>query len=176
MMVTSILLNFRQEINISFLAPFKLILGDDWDMIYNPFDLEEIMITKIDHIAIAVKNLDAEIKKYKEVLGFHFLGTEVVEEQKVRVAKFDISGVHIELLEPTADDSPISAFLEKRGGGIHHISYQVDDINRQIKELEDNNIMMLNDKPRKGSDNAWIAFAHPKCFSGVLVELTQEGV
>lgn len=144
-------------------------------MIKNHLVVEETMIKKIDHIAIAVKNLDDEICKYRDILGFKFLGTEVVEEQKVKVAKFDINGVHIELLEPTADDSPISAFLEKRGGGIHHISFHVDDINRQIEELERKNIQMLNNKPRKGSGNTWIAFAHPRSFSGVLVELTQEG-
>lgn len=133
------------------------------------------MITKIDHIAIAVKDLDTEIKKYKEVLGFDFLGTAVVKEQKVRVALFDISGVHIELLEPISDDSPISSFLQKRGGGIHHISYQVDDINEQIKEFTRQNLMMIDSEPKKGTSNARIAFVNPSSFSGVLVELKQVG-
>jgi len=145
-------------------------------MIYNQLILEEIMINKIDHIAIAVKNLEDEIKKYKDVLGFKFLGIEVVEEQKVKVALFDVNGVHIELLEPISEDSPISTFLEKRGGGIHHISYQVENINQQIKAFASQNVKMLDTEPKRGADNAWIAFAHPSSFSGVLVELKQRGV
>ena len=132
------------------------------------------MIKKIDHIAIAVKNLEEEIARYRDVLGFKFLGTEVVEEQKVKVAFFEIGNVFIELTSPTSDDSPISKFIEKRGGGIHHIAYETDDILKEIPALEDKGVIMLNKEPKKGAHDAKIAFAHPKSFAGVLVELKEK--
>ena len=133
------------------------------------------MIQKIDHIAIAVTDLESEIKRYRDVLGLEFLGTEEVPEQKVRVAMFNVDGVHIELLEPLNAESPISAFLEKKGGGIHHIAFQVDDIRKQIDSLKEQGVRMLNAEPRPGAHGTRIAFAHPKSLSGVLVELTQKG-
>ena len=91
------------------------------------------MIRKIDHIAVAVKDLDREIEKYRDVLGLELVGIETVPEQKVRVAVFRVGEVAIELLEPVAEDSPISSFLEKRGGGIHHIALEVEDLIRSRK-------------------------------------------
>ena len=132
------------------------------------------MIKKIDHIAIAVKNLDEEIGRYKNVMGFEYIGTEVVEEQKVKVAFFKIGDVYIELTSPTSEDSPISKFIEKRGGGIHHIAYETDNILKQIEDFETKEVAMLNREPKKGARNAKIAFAHPKSFSGVLVELKEK--
>ncbi len=132
------------------------------------------MIKKIDHIAIAVKDLNAEIERYRDVLGFKFLGTEVVEEQKVEVAFFDVGGVYIELTSPTSEDSPISKFIEKRGGGIHHISYETDNIKAEIADFESKGVTMLNREPKKGAHDAKIAFSHPKSFSGVLVELKEK--
>ena len=133
------------------------------------------MIKKIDHIAIAVSDLDAEIKKYKDVLGLEFHGTEVVDDQKVKVAFFSVGDVHIELTAPTQDDSPIKKFLDKKGSGIHHIAYEVDDIEAQIKDFQEKEIRMINKEPRIGAGNAKIAFAHPKSFSGVLIELKEKG-
>ena len=133
------------------------------------------MIKKIDHIAIAVKNLAEEIIRYRDVLGLEFLGTEVVAEQKVTVAFFKVGDVFIELLEPLSADSPISAFIEKKGGGLHHLSLEVDDIQAAIRRLQEKNVQMLDREPRKGAHNARIAFAHPKSFSGVLYELKQKG-
>jgi len=133
------------------------------------------MIKKIDHIAIAVKNLAEEIVRYRDVLGLEYLGQEVVAEQKVTVAFFKVNDVFIELLEPTGPDSPISAFIEKKGGGLHHLSLEVDDIRDAIRRLQEKNVQMLNTEPRKGAHNAQIAFAHPKSFSGVLYELKQQG-
>ncbi len=133
------------------------------------------MVKKIDHIAIAVADLDAEIERYKNLLGFEFLGTEVVEEQKVKVAFFNVGGVYIELTSPIADDSPISKFIEKKGAGIHHVAYEVDSIVAAIAELKSKGVQMLNDEPRKGAHGAQIAFAHPKSFGGVLIELKQKG-
>lgn len=133
------------------------------------------MIKKIDHIAIAVKNLAEEIIRYRDVLGLEYLGSETVAEQKVNVAFFRVGGVFIELLEPTGPDSPISAFIEKKGGGLHHLALAVDDIQGAIKDLQGKNVQMLDSQPRAGAHHAQIAFAHPKSFSGVLFELKQQG-
>lgn len=133
------------------------------------------MIKKIDHIAIAVQNLQEEIARYRDVLGLEFLGTEVVPEQKVTVAFFQVGDVRIELLEPLSPDSPISAFIEKKGGGLHHLSLEVDDIEAAICRLQEKEVRMIDREPRAGAHNARIAFAHPKSFSGVLYELQQKG-
>jgi methylmalonyl-CoA/ethylmalonyl-CoA epimerase len=133
------------------------------------------MIKKIDHIAIAVKNLAEEIVRYRDVLGLEFLGSEIVAEQKVTVAFFKINDVLIELLEPLSADSPISAFIEKKGGGLHHLALEVDDIRSAIRHLQEKNVQMLDSEPKKGAHGARIAFAHPKSFSGVLYELKQKG-
>ncbi len=133
------------------------------------------MIKKIDHIAIAVSDLNKEIEVYKNIPGFEFSGTEVVEEQKVTVAFFKVGDIFIELLEPLSDDSPISKFIEKRGGGLHHIAYEVDDIKNEITSLEEKGIRMLDKEPRVGAHKAQIAFANPKDFSGVLTELKEKG-
>lgn len=133
------------------------------------------MIKKIDHVAIAVKDLKEEIVRYRDVLGLEFLGTEVVPEQKVTVAFFKVGDVRIELLEPLSPDSPISAFIEKKGGGLHHLALEVDDIGADIRQLQEKNVQMLDREPRKGAHNAHIAFVHPKSFSGVLYELQQKG-
>ena len=132
------------------------------------------MIKKIDHIAIAVNDLDAEIKRYRDILGLEFLGTEIVDEQKVKVAFFKIGDVHIELTAATAEDSPVGKFLTKNGGGIHHIAYEVDDIESEIKNFEEKGIQMISKKPGRGAGSSKIAFAHPKSFSGVLVELKEK--
>ncbi|HUU05320.1 MAG TPA: methylmalonyl-CoA epimerase [Patescibacteria group bacterium] len=132
------------------------------------------MINKIDHIAIAVKDLAEEITRYRNVLGLEYLGSEVVTEQKVTVAIFKINDVFIELLEPTGPDSPISAFIEKKGGGLHHLALEVDDIKAAIKRLQEKNVQMLDAEPKIGAHNSRIAFAHPKSFSGVLYELKQK--
>lgn len=133
------------------------------------------MIKKLDHIAIAVKNLEEEIARYRDVLGLEFLGTEVVPEQKVTVAFFRVGEVLIELLEPLSADSPISAFIEKKGGGLHHLALEVDDIQDAIRRLQEKNVQMLDREPRCGAHHARIAFAHPRSFSGVLYELKQKG-
>lgn len=132
------------------------------------------MIKKINHIAIAVKDLDSEIERYKNVLGLEFHGTEVVEEQKVKTAFFEAGDVHIELLQPTSEDSPISKFIEKKGTGIHHIAFDVDSVKEKITEMEGKEVRMLDKEPRNGANNTKIAFAHPKSFGGVLVEFTEK--
>lgn len=131
------------------------------------------MIEKINHIAIAVRSLQEHIPFYKDVLNLEYRGTEVVEDQKVRLAVFRVGEVQIELLEPTEPDSPISTFIEKRGEGMHHISYQVDDIEGQIAELKKKQVRMIDDEPRSGGHGSRIAFLHPRSSAKVLTELTQ---
>jgi methylmalonyl-CoA/ethylmalonyl-CoA epimerase len=133
------------------------------------------MIKKLDHIAIAVKNLAEETVRYRDVLGLEYLGSETVVAQKVNVAFFRIGDVSIELLEPTGPDSPISAFLEKKGGGLHHLAVEVDDLKAEIGRLQEKSVQLLDKEPRNGAHHSLIAFAHPKSFSGVLFELTQKG-
>ncbi|MEI6613720.1 MAG: methylmalonyl-CoA epimerase [Chrysiogenales bacterium] len=133
------------------------------------------MIKKIDHIAIAVKNLAEEITRYRDVLGLEYLGSEKVAEQKVNVAFFKINDVLIELLEPTGPDSPVSAFIEKKGGGLHHLALEVDNLQATIRRLQEKNVQMLNSEPKSGAHHSQIAFVHPKSFSGVLFELKQQG-
>lgn len=133
------------------------------------------MLKKIDHISIAVRDLEEEIKRYRDILGLEFIGTETVEDQKVRVAFFKIGDVNIELTAPTADDSPVAKFLSKRGSGIHHIALETDNLKVQLEELEKNGVRLIDKEPRKGAHDSLIAFAHPKSFSGVLMELTEKG-
>jgi len=133
------------------------------------------VIQKIDHIAIAVSRLDDAIALYRDVLRLEYLGQEEIVDQKVRVAFFRIGESRIELLEPLGADSPIAAFLEKRGGGIHHVSMQVDDIGTQITELESRGIRMIDGQPRRGAHQTMIAFAHPRSFANTLIEFTQPG-
>jgi methylmalonyl-CoA/ethylmalonyl-CoA epimerase len=131
------------------------------------------LIEKINHIAIAVRSLEEHIPFYRDVLNLEFRGTAIMKDQKVRLAAFRVGEVQIELLEPTEADSTIAAFIEKRGEGMHHISYQVDDIEEQIAELKQKQIRMIDEKPRSGAHGSRIAFLHPKSSAKVLTELTQ---
>jgi methylmalonyl-CoA/ethylmalonyl-CoA epimerase len=133
------------------------------------------MIEKINHIAIAVRSLEEHVPFYRDILGLEYRGTEVVEDQKVRLAVFGVGEAQIELLEPTTVDSPIAAFIEKRGEGMHHISYQVDDIEKQIADLKKKQVRMIDETPRGGAHQSRIAFIHPKSSAKVLTELTQLG-
>jgi methylmalonyl-CoA/ethylmalonyl-CoA epimerase len=128
----------------------------------------------IDHIGIAVNNLSQVIEIYKNILGFEYLGEEIVKDQGVKIAKFDCNGVHLEFLEPISDDSPIKKFLETKGQGIHHIAYKCDNIIEKIELLKQKGIKMINDTPKEGSNNTKIAFLHPKSAI-VLTELVQGG-
>jgi methylmalonyl-CoA/ethylmalonyl-CoA epimerase len=132
------------------------------------------MIKKIDHISIAVENLDEEIKRYRDVLGMEYHGTEEVKDQKVKVAFFEVGNVHIELTAATEEDSPVGKFIAKRGPGIHHIAYEVDDLQAQLKDFEAKGVQLIDKEPRIGAGGAKIAFAHPKSFPGVLVELKEK--
>ena len=131
------------------------------------------MVKKVDHIGIAVKNLEETLKFYEEVLGIKSVGTEIVEEQKVKVAFLPIGDTEIELLETTEEDGPIAKFIEKRGEGIQHIAYKVDNIEKAIEELKAKGVRMIDERPRYGAGGARIAFLHPKSTFGVLIELCE---
>jgi methylmalonyl-CoA/ethylmalonyl-CoA epimerase len=131
------------------------------------------MITQINHIGIAVSSLDAQIAWYRDVLKLEFKGTQEIPDQKVRVAIFQVAGVKIELLEPTAPDSPIAKFIAKKGAGMHHLALQTDDILSEISRLKEHGQEMIDDSPRNGAHQSMIAFIHPKSSGKILTELCQ---
>lgn len=128
---------------------------------------------KVDHIGIAVNNIEEAAKVYTEVLGLELQGIEVVEEQKVRVAFLPVGDTEIELLESTSPDGPIAKFIEKNGEGVQHIAFKVDNIEEAIKEMQEKGMKMIDEKPRYGAGGAKIAFMHPKSTNRVLVELSE---
>jgi methylmalonyl-CoA/ethylmalonyl-CoA epimerase len=129
---------------------------------------------RIDHVAIAVENLDEAIQVYSKFFGKNPDAIEVVEEQKVRVAVYRLGDARIEVMEPISDDSPISGFLKKRGSGLHHIAFRVDDIRKKLSELKEQGFRLIDEEPRVGAEGKLIAFVHPKAMYGVLTELTQD--
>ena len=133
------------------------------------------MLTKINHIGIAVKSLEDTIPFYRDNLGMRFAGIEEVAEQRVRVAMLQIGESMIELLEPTSEDSPVAKFIEKNGAGIHHIAYEVANVEAAIAKLLAEGARMIDEKPRHGAHGTLIAFIHPKSSVGVLTELCQAG-
>lgn len=133
------------------------------------------MLKKINHIGIAVTSIDEAIPFYRDMLGMALLGIEEVVEQKVKVAMLQIGESKIELLEPTSPDSPVARFLEKSGPGVHHLAYEVEDIDAAIVKLESEGTRMIDHTPRAGAHGTRIAFIHPKSSNGVLTELCQVG-
>lgn len=131
----------------------------------------------INHIGIAVKSIDAHRVFYEQTLGARFETIEEVPDQKVRVGFFLVGEpgheVRLELLEPTADDSPIARFIEKRGEGMHHIAYTVSDIQHRLDDLKNAGVQLIDEKPRPGAHHTQIAFLHPRSSQGVLTELCQ---
>lgn len=127
----------------------------------------------LDHVAIAVKDLDAAIKLYRDVLGLSLTHIEEVEEQKVRTAIFGEGMGRVELICPTTQDSGVAKFLAKRGEGLHHICVEVDDIDAAISALKGVGAPMIDETPKIGAGGAKIAFVHPKGMAGVLTELRQ---
>ncbi|MFZ9936752.1 MAG: methylmalonyl-CoA epimerase [Luteolibacter sp.] len=129
------------------------------------------MITRIDHLGIAVQSLDEAIPYYENVLGLSCEGREEVESQKVRTAFFAVGEVHLELLEPTSPDSPIARFLEKNpSGGIHHIAFATDDIEGQLNQAREQGARLIHEVPFEGAAGKLVAFLHPKSTFGVLTE------
>jgi lactoylglutathione lyase/methylmalonyl-CoA/ethylmalonyl-CoA epimerase len=132
------------------------------------------LFKKISHIGIAVNNMNEAIKLYSEVLGLKVAGLETIEEQKVRSAMIPIGESRIELMESTDPEGPIGKFIAKRGEGIHHISLEVDDIEKTLARLASAGIELIDKKPRVGAEGTKIAFVHPRGMRGVLLELTSK--
>jgi len=131
------------------------------------------MIKQINHIGIAVKSLDEHIPFYRDVLGLSLNGIEEVPDQKVKVAMFKVGEVHIELLEPISEESPIAKFIQKKGEGMHHIAYQSDDIEQELEGLKEKQIRLIDEQPRPGAHGTKIAFIHPGSSGRVLTEICQ---
>ena len=133
--------------------------------------LNRIMLTKIDHLGIAVRSLDEAVPYYEKALGLKCEHREEVPSQKVRTAFFHVGEVHLELLEPTDPESPIAKFLEKSpGGGIHHVAFATDNIEGQLKQASGAGVRLIHDQPFEGAANKLVAFLHPKSTFGVLTE------
>ena len=128
---------------------------------------------KINHLGIATKDIDEALRFWSDALGLENVHTEIVEEQKVRVAMLPIGESRVELLEPTSDDSPISKYVAKRGPGLHHITLRVDDIRAALARLKERGVRLIDDEPRPGAHGSLVAFVHPASAHGVLVELKQ---
>ncbi|MGG5485879.1 methylmalonyl-CoA epimerase [Flavobacteriaceae bacterium 144Ye] len=131
-------------------------------------------MNKIEHIGIAVKNLDESNKLFSSLFGEAHYKIEDVLSEGVRTSFFKSGPNKIELLEATNSDSPIAKFIEKKGEGIHHIAFAVDDIKSEIERLKTEGFIVLNEEPKRGADNKWVAFLHPKSTNGVLIELCQD--
>jgi len=129
---------------------------------------------KIEHLGIAVKDLEKSNALFAQLFGTPHYKTEEVASEGVKTSFFKTGPNKIELLEATNADSPIAKFIEKKGEGIHHIAFEVDDIRAEIARLKDEGFTVLNEEPKMGADNKWVAFLHPKTTNGVLIELCQE--
>jgi len=131
------------------------------------------MLKKINHIAIAVTNIEEAAKFYQNVLGLTLSGVEVVAAQKTKVGFFKIGESNVELVQPSEPDSPLVKFLETKGPGIHHICFEVEDIEAEVKAFLEKGAAMIDQKPRPGAHNTKVAFVHPKSSNGVLIELCE---
>lgn len=131
------------------------------------------MSYEIAHIAVAVKSLTEAVKSVEAIFGLKASPVEFVESQKVKLQFVTLGALRIEFLEPTSSDSPISKFIEKRGGGIHHIAVQTEELDKKLKDLKAKNIPLIHENPVEGAEDCRVAFLHPKALSGVLVELIE---
>ena len=129
--------------------------------------------TVIDHIGVAVKNIEGALKFWEGSLGIKCAGIEEVAEQKVKTAFLPVKDTEVELLEPTADDSPVAKFIEKKGEGIHHLAIRVPDLQKALSELKEQGVRLIDEKPRRGAGGAMIAFIHPAATGGILLELSE---
>ena len=130
-------------------------------------------ILKIDHLGIAVSSIESGKNFWTDALGLDFEGTETIEEQKVTTAFLPVGESEVELLESTSPDGPIAKYIEKKGTGIQHIAFRVEDIETALSELKEKGVRLIDEKPRIGAGGAKIAFLHPKTTGGVLVELCE---
>jgi methylmalonyl-CoA/ethylmalonyl-CoA epimerase len=131
------------------------------------------MISRVDHLGIAVRSLDETLAFYRDALGLEVTEVETVLEQKVRVAIMPVGEVRVELLESTDPEGPVAKFIESRGEGLHHVAFRVDDLEATLAALAGAGVRLIDTKPRIGAGGAKIAFIHPKAGFGVLYELCQ---
>jgi methylmalonyl-CoA/ethylmalonyl-CoA epimerase len=159
---------------IAFVRNF-FIMCSTWHLTIPEEGVEGCMFTGMDHVGVAVKNLDEALKVYRDVLGFKLEGIHVLTERKVKVAFLSTGGqTQIELLEPLSSDSTIGKFLESRGEGIHHFAVYVKDVEGVLKELKSKGVALIDETPKMGAEGKKIAFVHPKSTKGVLLELVQK--
>ena len=130
-------------------------------------------VLKIDHLGIAVNSIEEGKKFWTDILGLEFEGSETVQEQKVTTAFFPVGESEVELLESTSPEGPIAKYIDKRGQGIQHIAFRVENIEEALAELKEKGVKLIDEKPRMGAGGAKIAFLHPKATGGVLVELSE---
>jgi methylmalonyl-CoA/ethylmalonyl-CoA epimerase len=130
-------------------------------------------IARLSHVGIAVESIEKHAPIYGGTLALEAMGTEVVESQKVKVAFFKVGETRVELLEPTSQDSPIRSFLDKKGPGVHHLAYEVDDLEAALAEVKAEGVRLIDEKPRIGAGGIRIAFLHPQSTGGVLTELCE---
>jgi methylmalonyl-CoA epimerase len=131
------------------------------------------MLGAIDHVGVAVSDLDAGLKLYEETLGLPLVHREVVSEQGVEAALLDVGESHVELLAPLGEDTPVGKYLAKRGPGLHHVAYRVEDINKVLGDLNREGVRMIDEVARRGIRGSMVAFMHPSATGGVLTELVQ---
>ena len=131
-------------------------------------------ISHIEHIGIAVNNIDEAKSYYENILGLKCYAVEEVEDQKVKTAFFMVGQTKIELLEATSEESPVAKFIEKKGQGVHHIAFATDDVNKSLKEAENKGIKLIDKEKRKGAEGLNIGFLHPKFTLGVLTEFCEK--
>ena len=131
------------------------------------------MLRGVDHVAMAVSDLEAAIDHYERVWGLTLTHREVVPEQGVEEAMFRLGDTYLQLVAPLSPETPVGRFIERRGEGLHHIAYRVDEIEAALASARENRLMLVDDEPRRGSRNTRVAFVHPKTNYGVLVELVQ---
>ena len=132
------------------------------------------MIDAIDHIGIAVKDLDEAIHVYRDILGFELEGIHTLNERMLKIAFFSLGGSRIELLQPLSADSTVARFLETRGEGIQHLAVKVKNVEAVLEEFKRKGVTLIDEKPRAGAEGAKIAFVHPKSTRGVLLELVEK--
>jgi methylmalonyl-CoA/ethylmalonyl-CoA epimerase len=132
------------------------------------------MVKRLDHVAIAVHNVEEAARFYRDMMGLNLEKVEVVQEQRTKVGFFPIGETNIELVEPASDDSPLVKFLETKGPGIHHLCFEVEDIEMELRSLIDKGAHLIDKDPRPGAHQTRVAFLHPKGTGGVLIELCEK--
>jgi methylmalonyl-CoA epimerase len=132
------------------------------------------VLTEIDHVAIAVRDLDAAVAWYEEMFGATVAHREKIESDGVEEALLKVADSYVQLITPTSDTSPVAKYLDQRGEGIHHVGYRVDDCDQALETLKKNGTRVIDEHPRPGSRGTTVAFVHPKGAFGTLIELVQE--